>query len=616
MRISACMIAKNEEKNIARCINSYKSIVDEIVVIDTGSTDRTIEIAQDLGAVVYNYRWNNDFAAAKNYALSKVNGDWAIVLDADEYFEQAQVGMLRSYLQKLLKKNIHAVACKMHNIDADGRILNTIVQVRILRNNGRICYKNRIHEELSVNSGNLTVSLLEPKQLIIYHTGYAAAISKDKAKRNLSLLLEELEQTPNPRLYHYLSDAYLILEQYEECRKYAQLVIDACVSIPGYDSKAYQNIVHSMVNLGYSIEDINFFIEKCIVKFPEHPVFYVYMARSKVNSQEYTKALENYERALKLQHKYNDIEINFVSSILHEIYFNIGWLYELKNDHSNALTNFVNALKQNKYYSEAFLALIQLIKRFNDEDIIALLSSIYDKTNFNDVKFLVDQLSKVKLGKVLFYYTNIWLNDFKKNDTALLFAFLANKKYERAFELFSNCYFAKKEDWSELFSVTAALLSKNDSNIALIKEYVNSSYKKILEGLSNLDNKRIFNSDDAEYYAALLKELIFIGDSELVKRYLDLQNNFDINIRGLIGNVLFEQREFSKAINQYKDYLQTNNEMEQFVKAEYYFNIAYCHYKLHQFEKAEQCFKKASELGYNKNNLHEFLLFIKNKVEK
>ena len=104
MRISACMIAKNEEKNIARCINSYKSIVDEIVVIDTGSTDRTIEIAQDLGAVVYNYRWNNDFAAAKNYALSKVNGDWAIVLDADEYFEQAQVGMLRSYLQKLLKK--------------------------------------------------------------------------------------------------------------------------------------------------------------------------------------------------------------------------------------------------------------------------------------------------------------------------------------------------------------------------------------------------------------------------------------------------------------------------------------------------------------------------------
>ena len=86
MKISACVITKNEEKNIARCINSYKDIVDEIILVDTGSTDNTVEIAKSLGAKIYYYEWQNDFSAAKNYALSMAKGDWIIFLDADEFF--------------------------------------------------------------------------------------------------------------------------------------------------------------------------------------------------------------------------------------------------------------------------------------------------------------------------------------------------------------------------------------------------------------------------------------------------------------------------------------------------------------------------------------------------
>lgn len=90
MRISACYIVKNEEGNIERSISAIKGQVDEIAVVDTGSTDRTVAAAARFGIRIYHYEWNDDFSAARNYALSKVTGDWVLLLDADEYFTADQ----------------------------------------------------------------------------------------------------------------------------------------------------------------------------------------------------------------------------------------------------------------------------------------------------------------------------------------------------------------------------------------------------------------------------------------------------------------------------------------------------------------------------------------------
>ena len=101
IRLSQCMIVKNEEKNIERALSWGKSFMWEQIVVDTGSTDRTVEIARRLGAKVYHFEWIDDFAAAKNYAVSQAQGDWIVFLDADEYFLEEDAKRLVPLLEKL-----------------------------------------------------------------------------------------------------------------------------------------------------------------------------------------------------------------------------------------------------------------------------------------------------------------------------------------------------------------------------------------------------------------------------------------------------------------------------------------------------------------------------------
>lgn len=85
MKINLVMIVKNEERSLKRCLEAVKPLVDRMIVVDTGSYDRTREIAEKMGAEVYDFVWNNDFSAARNFALEQSDGDWNLVLDADEY---------------------------------------------------------------------------------------------------------------------------------------------------------------------------------------------------------------------------------------------------------------------------------------------------------------------------------------------------------------------------------------------------------------------------------------------------------------------------------------------------------------------------------------------------
>lgn len=115
VQLSLCMIVKNEEKNLSACLDSVKDVVDEMVVMDTGSSDRTLEIAQSYGAKVPRFTWTNHFSEARNVALTHVTGDWVLVLDADEALEpkaipsiQAAIANPRSLVVNLIRHEIGA----------------------------------------------------------------------------------------------------------------------------------------------------------------------------------------------------------------------------------------------------------------------------------------------------------------------------------------------------------------------------------------------------------------------------------------------------------------------------------------------------------------------------
>ena len=132
VRLSQCMIVKNEETNIERALSWGKDIVHEQIVVDTGSTDRTVELARAMGAKVYDFEWIDDFAAAKNYAISKASGEWIAFLDADEYFPPEEAEKLMPLLNQLARTRYYVMLTSWMHVSRDEKIFAGGVQTRIL----------------------------------------------------------------------------------------------------------------------------------------------------------------------------------------------------------------------------------------------------------------------------------------------------------------------------------------------------------------------------------------------------------------------------------------------------------------------------------------------------
>ncbi len=113
MKLSLCAIALDEEVALPQCLSSVTGVVDEIVLLDTGSSDRTKEIAQSFGAKVYDYKWCNDFSAARNEALKYVEGDWVLVLDADEVLVPEIVPSLQQAINNETYLLINLLRCEV-----------------------------------------------------------------------------------------------------------------------------------------------------------------------------------------------------------------------------------------------------------------------------------------------------------------------------------------------------------------------------------------------------------------------------------------------------------------------------------------------------------------------
>ncbi len=187
--LSLCMIVRNEEARLARCLQSVRGVVDELIVVDTGSTDATRDIAHQFGAQVASFEWCDDFAAARNHSIALARSLWVLVLDADEVIVTPDA---RQRLEAFAAQpGIFAGQIELENITEDGGRSVTLLTRLFARRPG-VAYERAIHEQLVLNGAPL---LGRPTGVRVQHDGYTAAslAGRDKLERNERLLRRRLE---------------------------------------------------------------------------------------------------------------------------------------------------------------------------------------------------------------------------------------------------------------------------------------------------------------------------------------------------------------------------------------------------------------------------------------
>lgn len=192
MNLSVCIIAKNEEKNIRRCLESLKSYNFEIVVVDTGSTDDTEKIAQQYTDRVYHFQWKNNFSSARNFAISKSTKTYVMSIDCDECIDYIDVKKLQNLLAER-KKQVGRIKIRNHLTKSGTGQENTEWINRIFSKE-LFHYEGCIHEQVTAMNGEEYETYQAP--IVILHTGYDLPENerKQKAERNIKLLQQELQR--------------------------------------------------------------------------------------------------------------------------------------------------------------------------------------------------------------------------------------------------------------------------------------------------------------------------------------------------------------------------------------------------------------------------------------
>ena len=215
-KLSLCMIVRDEEKRLGRCLESVKGLVDEIIVIDTGSEDRTVEIAQSHGAVMGYFPWCDDFSAARNVSLSMASGDWILWLDADDLMPSQYHAQIRALLGQGQDKGYFFV------LDDQGYENVSCLQMRLFPNLEGVEFVMPIHEQVTPSLAQLEVEMV-PTSIRVVHTGYTTPeVVRAKKDRYLGIMERWLESHPGDYLvrshvaltYHSTNRLQEAVEQY------------------------------------------------------------------------------------------------------------------------------------------------------------------------------------------------------------------------------------------------------------------------------------------------------------------------------------------------------------------------------------------------------------------
>ena len=326
--LSVCIITKNEENNIAHCLMCLSPYDFEIIVVDTGSSDRTREIAVQYTKNVYDFTWCDDFAAAKNFAISKAMNAYVMILDSDEFLENIDIQKLECQIQeqpdavgRIYRRNVFTRnGLQQENVEWINRIFAK----------DKYAYEGRIHEQVVALDGHTYETYQAP--VVIEHTGYDLPEEerRKKAERNIVLLLQELEHLETeeannseqlPYILYQLGKSYYMAQDYETACDYFSrgLSYDLDPKLE-YVIDMVETYGYALINSGQA--ETALFFENIYDEFGDSADFQFLMGLIYMNNARFEEAVSEFLKAVKRKECRNQGTNSYAA------YYNVGVIYE------------------------------------------------------------------------------------------------------------------------------------------------------------------------------------------------------------------------------------------------------------------------------------------------
>ena len=361
-RVSLCMIVRDEEEHLPRCLESVREAVDEIVIVDTGSTDRSVEIAESFGARVLHEEWRGDFAAPRNTGLDAATGDWILVLDADE--ELIDGARVRGLLHH---EGIEGYCLREVNFIGEERGIESVVNsaFRLFRNRPAYRYSGALHEQIMGTvdpEGGRTTRFVG---IEIHHYGYLEPTSRARQKtdRNMAIVMEEVARRPDDSFTLFNAGVeFQRVGRFDEALDYFRRSFQTLPSLKAYYASLLLRNIVATLNAMERWDEALEVLADALSAYPDFTDLHYLQGQIHASRREYRAAVQSFRRAIDLGDHGGDRYLAQAGMGSFYSWHALGTLYEMMGDTHEAVRCQRNAIREaDGYYAAPVVSLTRLL---------------------------------------------------------------------------------------------------------------------------------------------------------------------------------------------------------------------------------------------------------------